>query len=155
MPYTIKCVQGYDKRVFEKYNQTVVDRIKRVSDELNIPLEKYQPEDSKGVKHLLGVFECETDKGRQFTYDKFITQGAKKYAVEKDGKIEITVSGVPKCGAAALKKIDDFRDDLLFDYSVTNKHMIMYNDEQKPVELIDYNGIKYKVTFVPLLYRRA
>lgn len=142
---SIKCVQGYDKRVFEKYNQTVVDRIKRVSDELNIPLEKYQPEDSKGVKHLLGVFECETDKGRQFTYDKFITQGAKKYAVEKDGKIEITVSGVPKCGAAALKKIDDFRDDLLFDYSVTNKHMIMYNDEQKPVELIDYNGIKYKV----------
>lgn len=142
---SIKCVQGYDKRVFEKYNQTVVDRIKRVSDELNIPLEKYQPEDSKGVKHLLGVFECETDKGRQFTYDKFITQGAKKYAVEKDGKIEITVSGVPKCGAAALKKIDDFRDDLLFDYSVTNKHMIMYNDEQKPVELIDYNGLKYKV----------
>lgn len=142
---SIKCVQGYDKRVFEKYNQTVVDRIKRVSDELNISLEKYQPEDSKGVKHLLGVFECETDKGRQFTYDKFITQGAKKYAVEKDGKIEITVSGVPKCGAAALKNIDDFRDDLLFDYSVTNKHMIMYNDEQKPVELIDYNGLKYKV----------
>lgn len=142
---SIKCVQGYDRRVFEKYNQTVVDRIKRVSDELGIPLEKYQPEDSKGVKHLLGVFECETDKGRQFTYDKFITQGAKKYAVEKDGKIEITVSGVPKCGAAALKKIDDFRDDLLFDYSVTNKHMIMYNDEQKPVELIDYNGLKYKV----------
>lgn len=142
---SLKCVQGYDRRVFENYNQTVVDRIKRVSDELGIPLEKYQPEDSKGVKHLLGVFECETDNGRQFTYDKFITQGAKKYAVEKDGKIEITVSGVPKCGAAALKKIDDFRDDLLFDYSVTNKHMIMYNDEQKPVELIDYNGLKYKV----------
>ena len=142
---SIKCVQGYDRRVFEKYNQTVVERIKRVSDELGIPLDKYQPEDSKGVKHLLGVFECETDNGRQFTYDKFITQGAKKYAVEKDGKIEITVSGVPKCGAAALKKIDYFRDDLLFDYSVTNKHMIMYNDEQKPVELIDYNGIKYKV----------
>lgn len=142
---SIKCVQGYDRSVFEKYNQTVVDRIKRVSDELNIPLDKYQPEDSKGIKHLLGVFECETDKGRAFTYDKFITQGAKKYAVEKDGRIEITVSGVPKCGAAALKKIDDFRDDLLFDYSVTNKHMIMYNDEQKPVELIDYNGIKYKV----------
>ena len=142
---SLKCVQGYDKKVFDDYNKTVEDRIKRVAKEMDIPLDKYQPEDSKGVKHLLGVFECETDNNRLYTYDKFITQGAKKYAVEKDGKIEITVSGVPKCGAKALNKIDDFRDDLLFDYSVTNKHMIMYNDDQKPIELIDYNGLKYKV----------
>ena len=142
---SLKCVQGYDKKVFDDYNKTVEDRIRRVAKEMDIPLDKYQPEDSKGVKHLLGVFECETDDNRLYTYDKFITQGAKKYAVEKDGKIEITVSGVPKCGAKALHKIDDFRDDLLFDYSVTNKHMIMYNDDQKPIELIDYNGLKYKV----------
>ena len=29
-------------------------------------------------------------------YDKFITQGAKKYAVEENGKLKITVAGVPK-----------------------------------------------------------
>ena len=143
---SIKCVQGYDKKVFEDYNKTVKKRIKNVAKLLNIPLEKYEPEDSKGNKHLLGVFECETDYGRKYTYDKFITQGAKKYAVEKDGEIEITVSGVPKCGAKALNKLEDFRDDLLFDYSVTNKHMIMYNDVQKPVELVDYNGVKCEVT---------
>ena len=142
---SIKCVQGYDKKVFEDYNKTVKKRIKNVAKLLNIPLEEYEPEDSKGNKHLLGVFECETDSGRKYTYDKFITQGAKKYAVEKDGEIEITVSGVPKCGSKALNRLEDFRDDLLFDYSVTNKHMIMYNDVQKPVELVDYNGVKCEV----------
>lgn len=46
--------------------------------------------DPKGVTHYMGVFE---DEGE---YDRFITWGAKKYAVEKDGKIYVTVSGVNK-----------------------------------------------------------
>lgn len=142
---SIKCVQGYDHQVFDNYNQSVVDRIKKVSDELNIPFERYSPTDSKGIPHLLGVFECETGKGRKYTYDKFITQGAKKYCVEIDGHIEVTVSGVPKSGAACIKRIEEFRDDLVFDYEHTHKNMIMYNDDQKPFALLDYNGVKYLV----------
>ena len=46
--------------------------------------------DPKGVTHYMGVFE---DEGE---YDRFVTWGAKKYAVEKDGKIYVTVSGVNK-----------------------------------------------------------
>lgn len=142
---SIKCYQGYDKNVFDKYNQEVVERIKRVSKTLDIPFENYAPEDSKGIKHLLGVFECETKGNRKYTYDKFITQGAKKYCVEIDGKIEITVSGVPKCGSKCLKKIEDFRDDLIFDYETTHKNMLMYNDDQKPIDIVDYLGVKSKV----------
>lgn len=142
---SIKCYQGYDKTVFIKYNEEVTKKIKNVSSTLNIPFENYAPEDSKGVKHLLGIFECETKKGRKYTYDKFITQGAKKYCVEIDGKIEITVSGVPKSGAKCLNKIDDFRDDLVFDYEYTHKNTIMYNDNQLPIDIIDYLGVKSKV----------
>ena len=142
---SIKCVQGYDKKIFEDYNKTVVEKIKNVSEILNIPYEKYAPTDSKGIPHLLGVFECETGKGRQYTYDKFITQGAKKYCVEIDGEINVTVSGVPKSGAKCLKRIEDFRDDLVFDYKYTHKNMIMYNDDQKPFALLDYNGVQYLV----------
>lgn len=142
---SIKCVQGYDRKVFDEYNKTVVEKIKNVSEILNIPFEKYSPTDSKGIPHLLGVFECETGKGRKYTYDKFITQGAKKYCVEIDGEIEVTVSGVPKSGAKCLKRIEDFRDDLVFDYEYTHKNMIMYNDDQKPFALLDYNGVKYLV----------
>lgn len=142
---SLKCAQGYDVKVFDEYNQSVIKKIKKVSSVLNIPFENYAPEDSKGVKHLLGIFECETGAGRKYTYDKFITQGAKKYCVEIDGQIEITVSGVPKSGNRCLKRIEDFRDDLVFDYKYTNKQTIMYNDNQSPVDIVDYLGVKYKV----------
>lgn len=142
---SIKCVQGYDIKVFDEYNKSVVKKIKKVSRSLNIPFENYAPEDSSGNPHLLGIFECETKSGRKYTYDKFITQGAKKYCVEVDGKIEITVSGVPKSGAKCLSSINDFRDDLVFDYKYTNKKTIMYNDFQSPIDITDYLGVKYKV----------
>ena len=142
---SLKCAQGYDAKVFDEYNQSVIKKIQKVSSTLNIPFENYAPEDSKGVKHLLGIFECETGAGRKYTYDRFITQGAKKYCVEIDGQIEITVSGVPKSGNRCLKRIEDFRDDLVFDYKYTNKQTIMYNDNQVPVDIVDYLGVKYKV----------
>ena len=142
---SLKCAQGYDRKVFDEYNQSVIKKIQKVSSTLNIPFENYAPEDSNGVKHFLGIFECETGAGRKYTYDRFITQGAKKYCVEIDGQIEITVSGVPKSGNRCLKRIEDFRDDLVFDYKYTNKQTIMYNDNQLPVDIVDYLGVKYKV----------
>ena len=140
-----KLVQGYDKSVFEKYNESVVEKIKFVSEHLEIPFEKYAPKDKKGNPHLLGVFESETEGDSKFTYSKFITQGAKKYAVEQNGKIKITVAGVPKSGSKALKSLDDFKDDLVFSYDVTNKNILMYVDNQQPFEMTDYLGHKYVV----------
>ena len=137
-----KLVDGYDKRVFEKYNDSVVEKIKFVSKQLEIPFEKYAPKDKKGVPHLLGVFESETEGDSQYTYSKFITQGAKKYAVEQNGKIKITIAGVPKSGAKALKSLDDFRDNLVFKYEDTNKNILMYVDAQDSFELTDYLGKK-------------
>lgn len=137
-----KLVDGYDKSIFEKYNESVVEKIKFVSKQLEIPFEKYAPKDKKGVPHLLGVFESETEGDSKYTYSKFITQGAKKYAVEQDGKIKITVAGVPKSGAKALKSLDDFRDNLVFKYEDTGKNILMYVDAQDSFELTDYLGKK-------------
>ena len=143
---SIKLVEGYDKSIFEEYNKSVIEKIKHVSTIRDIPFESYAPSDRKGRQHILGIFENETEGDRKYTYDKFITQGAKKYAVEIDGEIKITVSGVPKKnGAKCLKKIEDFRDDLIFDAKITNKKIVMYNDNQIPFDLIDYNGVKYRV----------
>ena len=132
-----KCIKGYDKSVFLKYNESVMATIHKVAKHLDIPESYFMPADQKGKPHPLGVFEFEE------TYDKFITQGAKKYCVEKDGKLDITVSGVPKSGSACLSSINDFKDDLVFTYDKTNKHTIVYNDEQKPIDIIDKNGVKY------------
>lgn len=141
-----KVVQGYDKSIFDKYNQSVEDKIRKVSELRSIPYERFAPADIKGNAHLLGVFECETGKGRSVTYDEFITQGAKKYAYKIDGEIHVTVSGVPKSGGAkCLKSLDEFRDDLVFDFEHTNKLTLAYNDNQIPVDITDYLGNTYTV----------
>ena len=112
------------------------------------------------MPHLLGVFECETGKGRSVTYDEFITQGAKKYAYKIDGKIHVTVSGVPKEGGAkCLKSLNEFRDDLVFDFANTNKLTLFYNDNQESVTITDYLGNDYTVNdksgicMLPTTYR--
>ena len=145
---SLKIVEGYDKNVIDDYNKSVEERIKYVSKMLNIPIEKYSPEDIKGESHLLGVFECETKKGDKFTYKRFITQGAKKYAIEDfSGNIKITVAGVPKkTGAKCLNKLEDFRDDLEFKSSITGKQTLIYLDEQVENDIIDYEGNLYHNT---------
>lgn len=142
-----KVVPGYDKNIFEDYNKSVEKKIKYVSKIRGIDFNRFAPADIKGNHHLLGVFECETDKGRSVTYDKFITQGAKKYAYEVDGEIHVTVSGVPKEGGAkCLNSLEEFKDDLIFDFDHTNKLTLAYNDNQIPTIITDYLGNKYEVT---------
>lgn len=131
---SLKLRAGYNKKVFEDYNKSVEDRIKFVSRVLKIPFEKYAPEDKNGKRHLLGVFEYEGN------YEEFITQGAKKYAVKQDGKIKITVAGVPKKGSRALHNLNEFRDDFVFDYKDTGKNLLIYVENQQPFLLKDYKN---------------
>ena len=47
-------------------------------------------DDRNGKRHYIGLFEQDAK------YDRFISQGAKRYAYEKDGHLGVTVSGVTK-----------------------------------------------------------
>lgn len=135
-----KLVEGYDKNVFIDYNKSVEERINFVAKVLKLDVNKYAPSDIKGKPHMMGLFE------KECTYQEFITQGAKKYAYKIDGNIHITVAGVPKGGAKALKSLDEFRDEFTFNFSDTNKNLILYTEEQSPVEVMDYLGLNYLVT---------
>ena len=156
---SMKLTEGYDKKVIDDYNTFVVNKLKFVSKLLDIPYEKFSPADSKGEKHILGVFD---NDGK---YDEFITQGAKKYAYTKwinkdkiksdsnvieikDDKakvLEITVAGVPKSGALGLKSLNEFKDDFVFDFKYTNKNLLMYCENQQNCSIIDYQGNEYTV----------
>ena len=88
-------------RITERYPE-----IKKKFDELNETLRNDSinsggyANDKKGVTHYLGVYEYEG------TADRFITLGAKKYAQEKNGKLEITIAGVgKKKGAEELRRM--------------------------------------------------
>ena len=151
---SLKLKEGFDINVINDYNKSVEEKIKKVSKELEIDINKFKPKDTKGIEHMLGLFEHDA------SYKKFITQGAKKYAYvdTKDNKIHITVSGVPKKGAKALKKLEDFKDDFVFRYEDTGKNLLIYNDEMEKFELTDFQGnkeiidAKYGCTLVPNTY---
>lgn len=135
-----KLVEGYDKNVFLDYNKNVEEKIEFVCKVLKLDVNKYAPTDIKGRPHMMGVFEKECN------YEEFITQGAKKYAYKIDGKIHITVAGVPKKASTALKSLDDFRDDFVFKYEDSGKNLVLYTEEQPSTEVTDYLGLKYLIT---------
>lgn len=169
---SMKLKEGFNSKAIDDYNTKVLEKIKIASKELEIPIEKFAPKDSKGKEHIIGLFDFDG------FYEEFITQGAKKYAVtryienekikkdmniikkgkEKSLVLEITVAGVPKIGAKALKSLKDFKDDFVFDFKDTNKNLLMYNDEQLSFNLKDYNGNilnvkdKYGACLVPTTY---
>ena len=153
---SMKLLRGYDKNIILNYNKKVEERIRSVSSLLNIDLNKYAPKDKKGREHMLGLFELEKEDYQDYSYSEFITQGAKKYAVresvmnketnELEDKIKITVAGVPKSGAKALKNLNQFKDGLVFKFKDTNKNLLFYVDNQSPIELTDYQGNTYTVT---------
>lgn len=93
--------------------------------------------DPHGVTHYMGVFEFE---GRA---DKFISQGAKKYCSETDGKLKLTCAGVnKKKGAQELMEaggIDNFRDGFTFYKSAGIE--AVYNDEVDKWLSIDHHRL--------------
>lgn len=151
--YTIYCdtdseklIEGYDISVIEKYNLEVEKIVSKASKTLDIPIVRFAPKDIKGVSHMLGIFEKELYHDKSVhTYDNFVTQGAKKYAYEVDGELHITVAGVPKQGAKALKSLDDFKDDFVFKHEDTEKNLLIYCENQLPLEVMDYQGNITKV----------
>lgn len=142
---SMKLCEGYDKKIINDYNISVENRIKYVSNILNIPYNRFAPLDKNGKSRLLGIFESETQKGSMYTYDKFITQGAKKYASISNGDIHITVAGVPKKGSQALKSLDDFKDNFVFEHKYTDKNLLFYVDDQQEFLLKDFKGNEYLV----------
>lgn len=112
----------------------------------------YGPVKIEDHEYWLGIAE---EDGR---YDRFITQGAKRYAVEVNGEIKITVAGVPKrSGGKALKSLEDFNDGYIFRGEDTGKklssyyyseiHLNEFGDEC--ADYIDLTPTDYRLSVVP------
>lgn len=93
-----------------------------------------------GEKQILGVADYEG------SYDKFKTLGAKKYAVEKGGELEITIAGVPKkAGAQLMGSLDNFRIGYRFEVKDSDpvklrqdwKKTLTYNDDFNEIFMVD------------------
>lgn len=142
----------HDSDFFKKYNDEIIKEENERANILNVSRETFCPKDSKGKEHRLGIFDYE---GR---YDKFKTLGAKKYIVEKDGKLEMTVAGVPKNAVSQINDIGQFNDGLVFDVEHCHKVLMAYQDDMK--EIVWNKGLpdeykssyKYGITAQPTTY---
>lgn len=149
-------------KISEDYADAAREYVKDYNAEVSVKIAnacKAHKIDPSKFAHL-GEFDYE---GR---YDKFITYGAKKYAVEKDGELEITVSGVNKKKAVwnkkreaeegiankfdAIERIEEFRLEpecaggkrkgTSWGYHTSGRMIRYYLDDQPKITLTDYLG---------------
>lgn len=134
---------------FNSFNIKIINDTRKALNYHGIPLEKMCPKDKKGNRHFIGIWEQEK------TYDRFITQGAKRYAYQyADKVIHCTVSGVPKNNAIALKKLEDFKDGFIFPRNLKkdgveiSKKLVQYVDSSDWCPVIDGIAIDNKNSVV-------
>lgn len=79
------------KEWVDKYNNNIIEKIKKVSNFTNINVDKFMPKTNKGVEKVIGVWDNDGH------YKKFKSLGAKRYMVWKDdNELTLTVSGLNK-----------------------------------------------------------
>ena len=144
---SIKCL-NIEKHFdyINEYNNTVKRKLQVAANYHKIDFELFQPKTIKGIKKLIGVWDWETEKEK---YTRFKTLGAKRYMIEQDGKINITVAGVNKKTAVPYlvktygnKIFDAFTNDLTIPKEYTGKMTHTYIDERRTGTITDYLGNK-------------
>lgn len=129
------------KDYFIRYNEYMMNELKKASEYHKIPIEKFMPKTIKGEVKPLGVWDFDGN------YKRFKSLGAKRYAVEyEDGHHSITIAGVNKRRAIPYIEAHekDFFDFMHFDYEFVEdccgKNLHTYIDERMEGELTDYLG---------------
>lgn len=142
---SIKCL-NIEKHFdyINEYNNSVKRKLQVAANYHKIDFELFQPKTIKGIKKLIGVWDWETEKEK---YTRFKTLGAKRYMIEQDGKINITVAGVNKKTAVPYlvktcgnKIFDAFTNDLTIPKEYTGKMTHTYIDERRTGTITDYLG---------------
>lgn len=139
-----------------KYNNYITKKLEKALARHEIDASLLSPETIKGVKKPLGIWDFDGH------YKRFKTLGAKRYMVETDTGVNITVSGLNKKTAVPflcenwyydLKKriyvndpFDKFTDQLYVPAEYTGKMTHTYIEEKREGVLYDYLGqpAKYK-----------
>ena len=103
-----------------------------------------KPKTKDGVEKMLGIWDFEG------TYSRFKTLGAKRYLVEENSKIQLTVAGLSKqngvkymlkqsnnCNTAVFNMFDD---SLYIPAGETGKSTHTYIDNELKFKITDYQG---------------
>lgn len=137
---------NHDKHMdyINQYNSMIREKLYKAMDFHKIPRDAIEPKTIKGVKKCLGVWDYEGE------YSRFKTLGAKRYMVEKDGEINLTVSGLNKkvCVPYMVNQwgenvFEYFTDELYIPPEYTGKNTHTYIDDERVGVVTDYTGKQY------------
>ena len=135
-------ILNYEKHkdYFNNYNKMIVEKLEKALNHHGMH-DTIKPKTIKGVEKPLGVWDFEG------IYTRFKTLGAKRYIIEKDNDIEITIAGLSKNkGKEYIKNqkepFEFFDDYMHIPSEFSGKQTHTYIDEEISGELTDYNGIK-------------
>lgn len=88
---SLKMVNGSEHSEYiEQYNEMITDKIQDAMEYHHIDFERTKPKTIEGKEKPIGVWDYEGH------YSRFKTLGAKRYMLEENGKIRITVAGLGK-----------------------------------------------------------
>lgn len=128
----------------ENYNKSVYEKLVKACESHRVDISATEPKTIKDEKKPLGIWDYEGH------YKRFKTLGAKRYMVEDEHGINITVAGLNKKHAVPyMKKLSEslrkdmfdlFDDDLEVPGEHTGKQCHTYIDEEFNTYLTDYLG---------------
>lgn len=140
------------KEYFDRYNKYIVRKLENTLNYYKLPVDLISPKTIKGEIKTLGIWDFDG------FYTRFKTLGAKRYIVEKDNEIYITVCGLSKkSGKEYIKQQEQpflyFNNGMYVDSEHTGKMIHTYIDNEISGELIDYMGNSahyYEKSFIHL-----
>lgn len=129
------------KNFIDDYNFDCMAKLENMCIDKKISFDLVHPKTKEGKEKFLGVWDYE---GK---YDKFKTLGAKRYMIEKDGKITITIAGLSKKEGADFianhkKPFDYFCNTMTIPANKTGKMTHTYIDDEQVAMITDYQGNK-------------
>lgn len=132
------------------YNQNVIDKMMIMMKQYRLDPELLRPKTKEGVEKIIGVWDYEG------LYSRFKTLGAKRYLVEEDDQLELTVAGLSKRNGLEYmlevsegdhtKVFDLFNDDLYIPAEKTGKMTHTYIDHDQTLTVTDYLGKTVELT---------
>ena len=138
---------------FAWWDAMIEDKLLKMCKHYKIDFDKTRPQDPKGVHRQLGALEVEDDDGAE----RFKTLGAKKYIIEKGGRLFLTVAGINKGAVSCLKSIDEFSAGFIFDkdHPSVKKLEHTYLTDMRPVTWPGgyRSELKYGINMRPTGYK--
>lgn len=127
------------KPYFDRYNKWIVTKLENCLKHYDIDVDEMRPKTIKGVEKPLGVWDFDG------FYKQFKTLGAKRYIVNHDDNIAITVCGLSKKSGkeyieSQKQPFDFFNSGMYVDSDHTGKMTHTYIDNEIEGVITDYLG---------------